>query len=199
MKQCRWVTPKLVCCQVAFVEWTDAEALASLHLRRRAANDNKAAEVIRETLNSPTQRGPGRACCPAHSSAAKKWDMAAAVSSHVVRLILKRLAGGSVSPMSLRRTESVEKAEAILLRAQAIHPKVAMIAFTLAYYASVAAAMVEAKEHPTCIELDITAFGCDWSRDGALWAVAAGVWALVAQLAVRPGNGCIAWAGFTCI
>ena len=33
--------------------------------------------------------------------AAKKWDMAAAVASHLVRLILKPQAGGSVSPMYL--------------------------------------------------------------------------------------------------
>ena len=47
---------------------------------------------------------------------------------------------------ALRRTESIEKAEAILLRAQAIHPEVAMIAFTLACYASVEGRMEEAKE-----------------------------------------------------
>ena len=47
---------------------------------------------------------------------------------------------------ALRRAESVEKAETILLRAQAIHPKVAMIAFNLACYASVAGRMEEAKE-----------------------------------------------------
>ena len=46
---------------------------------------------------------------------------------------------------ALRRTESVEKGEAILLRAQAIHPKVDMIAFNLAFYASVAGRMEEAK------------------------------------------------------
>jgi hypothetical protein len=48
---------------------------------------------------------------------------------------------------SVRRIAGIEKAEAILLRAQAIHPKVAMIAFTLACFASVAGRMVEAKEH----------------------------------------------------
>jgi Flp pilus assembly protein TadD len=48
---------------------------------------------------------------------------------------------------SVRRVEGVEKAEAILLRAQSIHPKVAMIAFGLAYYASVTGRMEEAKEH----------------------------------------------------
>ena len=47
MKQCRWVTPKLVC-QVAFLEWTDAG-----HLRHCSfvamRDDKKPAEVVRET------------------------------------------------------------------------------------------------------------------------------------------------------
>jgi bifunctional non-homologous end joining protein LigD len=47
MKQCRWVTTKLVC-QVAFVEWTDAG-----HLRHctfvAMRDDKKPAEVVRET------------------------------------------------------------------------------------------------------------------------------------------------------
>jgi hypothetical protein len=43
-------------------------------------------------------------------------------------------ADSNVKP-AVRRTESVEKAEAILLQARAIHPKVAMIAFNLACYA----------------------------------------------------------------
>jgi Flp pilus assembly protein TadD len=87
--------------------------------------------------------------------AAKKWDMAAAVSSHLVK-VDPETAGWWISlAYALRRTESVEKAEAILLRAQAIHPKVAMITFTLACYASVAGRMVEAKEHLRhAIELD---------------------------------------------
>jgi hypothetical protein len=56
---------------------------------------------------------------------------------------------------ALGRTEGVEKAEAILLRAQAIHPEVAMIAFNLACYASVAGRMEEAKERLRhAIELD---------------------------------------------
>jgi hypothetical protein len=46
---------------------------------------------------------------------------------------------------AVRRTESVEN-EAILLRAQAIHPKVAMIAFNLACYASITGRTEEAKE-----------------------------------------------------
>ena len=79
--------------------------------------------------------------------AARKWDMVAAVASHLVK-VDPQTAGWWISlAYALRRTESVEKAEAILLRAQAIHPKVAMIAFSLACYASVAGRMVEAKEH----------------------------------------------------
>ena len=67
--------------------------------------------------------------------AAKKWDMAAAVASHLVK-VDRGTAGWWISlAYALRRTESIEKAEAILLRAQAIHPKVAMIAFNLACYA----------------------------------------------------------------
>jgi Flp pilus assembly protein TadD len=77
--------------------------------------------------------------------AAKKWNMAAAVASHLVK-VDPGTAGWWISlAYALRRTESVEKAEAILLRAQAIHPKVAMIAFNLACYASVAGRMEEAK------------------------------------------------------
>ena len=68
---------------------------------------------------------------------AKKWDMAAAVASHLVK-VDRGTAGWWISlAYALRRTESIEKAEAILLRAQAIHPKVAMIAFNLACYTSV--------------------------------------------------------------
>jgi predicted Zn-dependent protease len=62
---------------------------------------------------------------------AKKWDMAAAVASHLVK-VDPGTAGWWISlAYALRRTESVGKAEAILLRAQRIHPKVAMITSTL--------------------------------------------------------------------
>jgi hypothetical protein len=78
--------------------------------------------------------------------AAKKWDMVAAVVSHPVRLILKPQAGGSVSPAA-RRTEVVEKAEAVLLRDKPFIPRVAMmIPFNLACYPSVTRRMEQAKE-----------------------------------------------------
>ena len=87
--------------------------------------------------------------------AAKKWDMAAAVASHLVKVEPENAAWWISLAYSVRRTESVEKAEAILLRAQAIHPKVAMIAFNLACYASVTGRMEEAKERlQHAIELD---------------------------------------------
>ena len=64
--------------------------------------------------------------------AAKKWDKAAAVASHLVK-VDPQTAGWWISlAYAVRRTESIEKAEAILLRAQAIYPKVSMIAFNLA-------------------------------------------------------------------
>jgi Flp pilus assembly protein TadD len=86
---------------------------------------------------------------------AKKWDMAAAVASHLVKVEPENEAWWISFAYSIRRSESLEKAEAILLRARAIHPKVAMIAFNLACYASVTGRMEEAKEQlPRAIDLD---------------------------------------------
>jgi Flp pilus assembly protein TadD len=78
--------------------------------------------------------------------AAKKWDMAAAVGSHLVKVEPENEVWWISLGYSIRRSEGVEKAEAILLRAQTIHPKVAMIAFNLACYASVTGRMEEAKK-----------------------------------------------------
>ena len=78
--------------------------------------------------------------------AAKKWDMAAAVASHLVKVEPENEVWWISLAYAVRPAESVEKAEAILLRAQAIHPKVAMIAFNLARYASVTGRLEEAKE-----------------------------------------------------
>jgi hypothetical protein len=55
--------------------------------------------------------------------AAKKWDMAAAVASHLVKVEPENEAWWINFADSVRRSEGVEKAEAILLRAQAIHPR----------------------------------------------------------------------------
>jgi Flp pilus assembly protein TadD len=69
--------------------------------------------------------------------AAKKWGMAAVVASHLVKVEPENEAWWINLAYSVRRSEGIEQAEAILLRAQVIHPKVAMIAFNLACYASV--------------------------------------------------------------
>ena len=87
--------------------------------------------------------------------AAKKWDMAAAVASHLVKVEPENEAWWIKLAYSVRRSEGIEQAEAILLRARVIHPKVAMIAFNLACYASVTGRMEEAKERlRNAIELD---------------------------------------------
>ena len=104
--------------------------------------------------------------------AAKKWEMAAAVASHLVK-VDPQTAGWWISlAYALRRTESVEKAETILLRAQAIHPKLAMFAFNLACYASVTGRMEEAKErlhHAIDLDKDIRGLALDDEDLKPLW------------------------------
>ena len=104
--------------------------------------------------------------------AAKKWEMAAAVASHLVK-VDPGTAGWWISlAFAIRRAESVDKAEAILLRAQAIHPKVAMIAFNLACYASVAGRREEAKErlrHAIELDKDIRGLALDDEDLRPLW------------------------------
>jgi Flp pilus assembly protein TadD len=87
--------------------------------------------------------------------AAKKWDMAAAVVSHLVKVDPETAGWWINLAYSVRRSEGIEQAKAILMRAGAINPKVAMIAFNLACYASVTGRMEEAKERLRhAIELD---------------------------------------------
>jgi Flp pilus assembly protein TadD len=82
--------------------------------------------------------------------AAKKWDMAAAVASHLVKVEPENEAWWINLAYSVRRSEGIEQAEAILLRAQAMHPKAAMIAFNLACYAQQLDRMPT--ERPTLID-----------------------------------------------
>ena len=110
--------------------------------------------------------------------AAKKWDMAAAVASHLVKVEPENEAWWINLAYSVRRSESVEKAEAILLRAQAIHPKVAMIAFNLACYASVTGRVEEAKErlqHAIELDKDIRRLAIDDEDLKPLWDWIAGL------------------------
>jgi Flp pilus assembly protein TadD len=110
--------------------------------------------------------------------AAKKWDMAAAVASHFVKVEPENAAWWISLAYSVRRIEGVEKAEAILLRAQSIHPKVAMIAFSLACYASVTGPMEEAKErlrHAIELDKDIRGLAIDDKDLKPLWDWIAGL------------------------
>jgi Flp pilus assembly protein TadD len=87
--------------------------------------------------------------------AAKKWEMAATVASHLVKTEPETSGWWINLAYATRRCEGIEKAEAILLRARELHHDNAMIEFNLACYASVTGRMVEAKERLRhAIELD---------------------------------------------
>jgi Flp pilus assembly protein TadD len=79
--------------------------------------------------------------------AAKKWEMAAAVASHLVKVEPKNSSWWINLAYATRRCEGIENAEAILLRARKLHHDNAMIEFNLACYASVTGRFEEAKEH----------------------------------------------------
>ena len=97
---------------------------------------NEAAQVLEEIEPEEKTRNEVLGARVAVYIAAKKWDMAAAVASHLVK-VDPQTAGWWISlAYALRRTESIEKAEAILLRAQAIHPEVAIIAFNVSVRAT---------------------------------------------------------------
>ena len=109
--------------------------------------------------------------------AAKKWDMAAVVASHLVK-VDPETAGWWISLAYAVRRIGVEKAEAILLRAQSIHPKVAMIAFSLACYASVTGRMEEAKvrlRHAIHLDKNVRKLAIDDEDLRPLWDWIAGL------------------------
>ena len=110
--------------------------------------------------------------------AAKKWDMAAAIASHLVKVEPENEAGWINLAYSVRRIEGVKTAEAILLRAQSIHPKVAIIAFNLACYSSVTGRIEEAKErlrHAIDLDKDIRGLAIDDEDLKPLWDWIAGL------------------------
>ena len=104
--------------------------------------------------------------------AAKKWDMAAAVASHLVKVNPQNQVWWINLAYSIRRIDGVADAEAILLRAQTLHPKVAMIAFNLACYASVTGRFEEAKvhlRHAVELEKDVRLLALDDEYLKPLW------------------------------
>jgi Flp pilus assembly protein TadD len=69
--------------------------------------------------------------------AAKKWDMAAAVANHLVKVEPENSGWWINLAYATRRCEGVKSAEAILLQARELHHNNAMIEFNLACYSSV--------------------------------------------------------------
>ena len=109
---------------------------------------------------------------------AKKWDMAAAVVSHLVKVDPENEAWWINLAYSVRRSEGIKQGKAILLTTQAIHPKVAMIAFNLACYASVTGRMKEAKvrlRHAIALDKDIRRLALDDEDLKPLWDWIAGL------------------------
>jgi hypothetical protein len=99
-------------------------------------------------------------------------DARDAVASHLVKVDPETAGWWITLAYSVRRIEGIQKAEAILLRAQAIHPKVAMIVFSLACYASVTGRMEEAKvrlRHAIALDKEIRRLALDDEDLKPLW------------------------------
>jgi Flp pilus assembly protein TadD len=100
--------------------------------------------------------------------------MAVTVGSHLVKTDPDNPSAWINLAYSVRRAESIERAEEILLKARDLHPKSALIVFYLACYASVAGRMEEAKgrlRHAINLDKDIRRLAlddkdlrpmCDW-------------------------------------
>jgi Flp pilus assembly protein TadD len=87
--------------------------------------------------------------------AAKKWEMAAAVASHLVKTEPETSGWWINLAFATRRCDGIESAEEILLRARELHHDNAIIEFNLACYASVTGRLEEAKERlKRAVELD---------------------------------------------
>jgi Flp pilus assembly protein TadD len=77
--------------------------------------------------------------------AAKKWNMATTLARHLVKATSENPSVWITLSYSVRRAENIDQSERILLKARALHPKSALIAFNLACCASVTGRMEEAK------------------------------------------------------
>jgi tetratricopeptide (TPR) repeat protein len=87
--------------------------------------------------------------------AAKKWDMAAAVAGYLVKVEPENAVWWLNLAYATRRCESIERAEAILLRARKLHYDNALLEFNLSCYASASGRMGEARSRlRRAIELD---------------------------------------------
>jgi Flp pilus assembly protein TadD len=79
------------------------------------------------------------------NTAAKKWDMAATVAAHLVKVQPANVDWWIALAFARRRSEGIESAEGVLLRARELHHDNAIVEFNLACYASAAGRFGEAK------------------------------------------------------
>lgn len=87
--------------------------------------------------------------------AAKKWAFAARVAAQLVETEPENVSAWINLAYSLRRSEGLDQAEAVLLRAHTLHPDYALIFYNLACYASVTSRIEDAKERlQRAFELD---------------------------------------------
>ena len=103
---------------------------------------------------------------------ARKWDMAAAVASHLVKADPENPAAWINLAYAVRRAENIQAAEAILLKARTWHPENALIAFNLACYASVVGHMEDAKarlQHAIDLDKDLRRLALDDEDLRPLW------------------------------
>jgi len=77
---------------------------------------------------------------------AKNWPQAAELARHLVTIQPEEPSWWINLAYSVRRCESLDGAETILLRALAVHPKEVMVYFNLACYAAVTGRISEATE-----------------------------------------------------
>jgi Flp pilus assembly protein TadD len=111
--------------------------------------------------------------------AAKNWRMAAEVAGHLIEVEPENAGWWINLAYAIRRADSVEKGEALLLRARKLHPHNAIIAFNLACYACVMGRPEEAKahlEHAIALDAKIRTLALhdedlkplwDWLKDSA--------------------------------
>ena len=79
--------------------------------------------------------------------ATQKWSLVAEVARHLVDLEPENAAWWINLAYATRRAENIDKAQALLLQAQKLHPNNGLIAFNLSCYACVTGQIEQAKTH----------------------------------------------------
>jgi Flp pilus assembly protein TadD len=104
--------------------------------------------------------------------AARKYDIAAAITRHLVEVQPENAVWWTQLAYAVRRSETIEKAEAILLEAREIHPRNVVILVNLASYASLTGRTEEAKarlRHAIDLDKDARRMALDVEDLKPLW------------------------------